>query len=240
MQRVLDKLRAGQKTTIVALGDSNTELTWHTHGRLNWVGLLQEALFETYGRNTCWMINSGKCGDTACDAIQRVQDDALRFLPDLVIVSFGMNDSSAGTTPDNLAEFGSALRHLVMIIRAERDCQVMFRTPNPVVIPPCNAKILAEEEQIGMEARDNCIGLYAKETVDLAEELACIVVDHYATWKRVEQQRGRCEEPNHLWLYMSDPIHPGPLGHLAFFREIASLFGVRSHFPWEPDDSLQI
>ncbi len=51
MREFLNKLENGQKVTVVALGDSITELTWHTAGRLNWVGYLQEALVETYGRN---------------------------------------------------------------------------------------------------------------------------------------------------------------------------------------------
>ena len=45
MKRLLQKLAEGRKATIVALGDSITELTWHTRGHLNWCGYLQEALF---------------------------------------------------------------------------------------------------------------------------------------------------------------------------------------------------
>ena len=44
MKKFMAKLRGGKKVVVVALGDSITELTWHTRGRLTWVGLLQEAL----------------------------------------------------------------------------------------------------------------------------------------------------------------------------------------------------
>jgi len=49
MKKLLTKLERGEQVTIVALGDSNTELTFHTRGYLNWVCLLHEALFEKYG-----------------------------------------------------------------------------------------------------------------------------------------------------------------------------------------------
>jgi hypothetical protein len=32
---------------------------------------------------------------------------------------------------------------------------------------------------------------------------------------------------------MADAIHPGAQGQLAFFRELAPLFGVAPYFPWE-------
>jgi len=44
---VLSKLARGEQVTIVALGDSNTELTFHTRGHLNWV---EAALVKRPGR----------------------------------------------------------------------------------------------------------------------------------------------------------------------------------------------
>ena len=46
--RLISKLEKGEQVTIVALGDSNTELTFHTRGYLNWPYLLQEALLAAY------------------------------------------------------------------------------------------------------------------------------------------------------------------------------------------------
>ena len=96
LQRTLAKLDRKEQVTIVALGDSNTELTWHTAGRLNWTGLLQEALFEKHGGNRVMLINAGRCGDTAVGALQRLDRDVLRFHPDLVIIAFSMNDAGQG------------------------------------------------------------------------------------------------------------------------------------------------
>ena len=61
---------------------------------MNWVGLLSEALTAHYGPNICTMINSGRCGGTYEQALERLDRDVLRFNPDLVILAFGMNDSA--------------------------------------------------------------------------------------------------------------------------------------------------
>jgi len=96
MQRTLTKLAAGEHVTIVALGDSITEITFHTRGHMNWVGLLSEAILATYGNGVCTLINAGKCGSSYSEALQRLDRDVLRFAPDLVIVALGMNDAGRG------------------------------------------------------------------------------------------------------------------------------------------------
>src|SRR4051812_6499285 len=96
MKQTLQKLASGEKVTVVALGDSNTELTWHTAGRLNWVGLLQEALMEKQGRNRALVINAGCAGNSAQAAEARLEQDVFRFRPDLLVVSLGMIDALGG------------------------------------------------------------------------------------------------------------------------------------------------
>ena len=41
------------------------------------------------------------------------------------------------------------------------------------------------------------------------------------------------ESVDAMWLRMSDSVHPGPQGHLAFFRELAPRFNVPVRFGWE-------
>ena len=83
--RTIKKLKNGEHVTIVALGDSITELTFHTRGRMNWVGLLDEAIFESYGNGVCTLINSGKCASSYAETLTRLNRDVLRYNPNLVI-----------------------------------------------------------------------------------------------------------------------------------------------------------
>lgn len=231
--RVLEKLRRKARVTIVALGDSNTELTWHTAGRLNWVGLLQYGLFEKYGPNVATVINAGRCGDTAPGGLARLDGDVIRFKPDLVIIAYGMNDAGRGEA--GLPAFRDAIRQIVEQLRHTCDgCEMLLRTSNPIVVS--NQSNLPKGFVPGAEWPGFSHALYAKATVELASELGCAVVDHYTLWTRAENRdRGLPQPTNHLWNRMSDATHPVALGHLCFYRELAPLFELRAQLPWEGD-----
>ena len=66
------------------------------------------------------------------------------------------------------------------------------------------------------------------------QKIDCPVVDHYTLWtQRQFSVRHGVADPNRLWPRMSDAIHPGAQGHLAFYRELAPLFDLPRFFPWE-------
>ena len=47
LAHIRQKMAGEEHFTIVALGDSVTEVNWTTRGHLNWVGLLSASLFES-------------------------------------------------------------------------------------------------------------------------------------------------------------------------------------------------
>jgi lysophospholipase L1-like esterase len=233
INRTLAKLRDGEQVTIVALGDSNTATTFHTRGHATWVALLEEALFEAYGADACMLINAGKCGSASTEALARLERDVLRFNPDLVIIALGMNDALGRL--DGLEAFKERLRIMVGTIRARCGSEILLRTPNPVVtvhgvpLPP-------EQPAPGKawESAQRPLAVYAAAIVGLATELDCAVVDHYTLWtKKRFSVKHPVADPTGLWPRMADAIHPGHLGHLAFFHELAPLFEVAPYFPWE-------
>ena len=233
LERTRAKLAAGEQITLVALGDSNTEVTFHTRGHQNWVGLLQEALFEAYGNGACLLINAGKCASNCRDALERLERDVLRFSPDAVIIALGMNDAGGGA--DNLEQFRALLGELVATIRARCGSEILLATPNPVVT--VHGLPLPSEQPAPGKAWNPArrpLELYAAAIVALGQELDCAVVDHYTAWTaRHFHVKHPVADPTGLWPRMSDAIHPGPLGHRALFRELAPHFGVAKYFPWE-------
>lgn len=237
MQKTLAKLKAGEHVTIVAFGDSITEITFHTRGHMNWVGLLSEAIFETYGNGVCTMINAGQCGSSYAEALQRLDRDVFRFKPDLVILAFGMNDATHGVK--GLDSFRANVRSAVSRIRSECGSEILISTPNPVVtvhglpLPP-------EQPRPGKAWAQPTRPLaeYAKALVELGKELGCPVVDHYQLWAQKKfDVKHPVADPTGLWPRMGDAIHPGWLGHVAFFRALAPQFGVPTYFPWEDVDT---
>jgi lysophospholipase L1-like esterase len=220
MDGVLAKLEKGQQVTIVALGDSNTELTFHTRGHLNWVYLLQEALFEKYGPNKVIMIDAGCCGEGAGGGLARLDRDVLRFNPDLVIVCYWDGNMDA-------------LRQIVAKIRAAGTADVLLRTPNPVVAP--NMPSVTPPVTAGKEWPNTGKDTVADSIVKLSAELKVPVVDHYHLWLQADSAHTGppATNPNKLWMRMSDATHPGPVGHLAFYRDMAPLFGLPEKLSWE-------
>jgi lysophospholipase L1-like esterase len=233
MQHTLAKLKRAEQVTVVAFGDSITEETFHTRGQMNWVALLREAIFETYGHGVCQMINSGKCGSSYREGLTRIERDVLRFQPDLVILAFGMNDASRGLPA--LEEFEKEVRETVRIIREKCGSEILIRTPNPVVTLN-GLPLPTEQPRPGQvwEAPFRPLRQYSEVLVRLTKELGCACVDHYTLWTLTPfSAKHRVADPGGLWLRMGDAIHPGALGHRIFFRELASLFEVPERFPWE-------
>jgi len=231
LSRTLERLQRGEAVTIVSYGDSNSAVTFQTRGHMNWVGLLEEALFEKYGSGSCILINSSRCGVTYRDGLARLDSDVIRFRPDLVILSFGMNDATRGL--QELPSFRSEVRDILLKIRELTDAEILIRTPNPVVV---HGVQIPAGQRLGRSYQDSRLPVkeYSQALVELADELRCPVVDHYSLWCA---KKFTCEhpeaDPTGLWPRMSDPTHPGAVGHLAFFREMASVFEVSPFFPWE-------
>ncbi len=233
MKKTVEKLKNGEHVTIVALGDSITEVTFHTQGKMNWVGLLDEAIFESYGNGVCTLINSGKCASSYAEGLTRLNRDVLRYNPDLVIIAFGMNDSGGGL--DKLDIFRDNVRKTVAIIRERCGSEILIRTPNPVVTAP-GLPFPPEQPKHGKawESAKRPLKEYSAALVELAGELDCACVDHYTLWTGKQfKVKHAVADPVGLWPRMGDAVHPGYIGHLAFFRELASLFEVPEYFPWE-------
>ena len=233
LTKTIRKLENGEHVTIVAFGDSITEITFHTQGKMNWVGLLEEAIFESYGNGVCTLINSGKCASSYAECLTRLDRDVLRYNPDLVIIAFGMNDAGGGL--DKLDSFREDVRKTITIIRERCGSEILIRTPNPVVtVGGLPLPLEQPEPGKAWEYSKRPLKEYSAALVELAEELNCAYVDHYTLWTEKQfKVKHAVADPVGLWPRMGDASHPGYIGHLAFFRELAPLFGVSEYFPWE-------
>ncbi len=231
MRRTLAKLRRQEPVTIVVAGDSCSVDTHWTRGHKNWVQLLTEALWEEYGDGLLYVVNSSKCGLGWARQRECLDEAILRFQPDLVVFAIGGLTVHRG--PDPLAADRECATEVIRRVQAA-GAEVLLNTFNPVVYgfweprpegaPPGEAFL--DHPTRGRAA--------AQALVDLAAELDVPIVDHYAAWARTEIPfKHQAAHPNGLWIRMADPVHPGPQGHLAIFRELAPVFGVAKCFPWE-------
>jgi lysophospholipase L1-like esterase len=230
MQKTLSKLKRSEHVTIVVLGDSNTAEGFHTRGRMGWVSLLAEALFEAYGTGVCTLINTAVCGTGFAEAYPHLERDVFRYDPDLVIIGFGVWAANRGL--EKLDAFKDDMRRLIRAIQQSSDCDILVRTPNPVVA--VHGIPLPEGQVSGRPMTHRPFREYAQAQVEVAAELGCSVVDHFTLWSDAKFPFCRpISDPQGLWPRMSDALHPGALGHVAFFRDMAPLFDLPRYFPWE-------
>lgn len=237
MKLTLDRLKRGQHVTIVALGDSITAETLLNCGRKNWVSLLNEGIQEKYGLGVCTTINAGIPGATYADALNRLDRDVIRFSPDLVIVALGMND--AGNGSDYLPRFEKDVRLVIEGIKSGCSSEILIMTPNPVIVESGHERNdgLAPGEVLEDERRP--LAEYSRALTSTAKDAQCAIIDHYSCWKNTTLPADMTcclEDWGHLyrlWPRMANSTHPGPLGHLALYREIAKALELAQHFVWE-------
>lgn len=234
IQTTINKLKNGIHVTIVALGDSITANTLHNRGHMNWVSLLDEAIFETYGEAICTIINSGIPGTSYSTALKRLDRDVLRFDPDLVIIALGMNDGFKGNI--YLPEFRKEVRKTIKIIRAKCKSDILIMTPNPIVSDTGGhwSESMSPGEVYDLDSRHD---EYSKALCEIANKENCAIVDHYSAWKDVvfldKLKAKEMEYQYKLWPRMANSTHPGPLGHLVFYRELSDVLGLPKYFSWE-------
>ncbi len=111
---------SGKFRTIVALGDSIVEGYGVSEG---WPEILGRSLAVSFP--DVRVINAGRSGDTAGQGLSRLEDDVLTHDPDLVLVSFGLNDMKNGLPVE---QFGEDLGKAVDRISANGATVVLLTT----------------------------------------------------------------------------------------------------------------
>jgi lysophospholipase L1-like esterase len=105
---------------VVMLGDSTTD-----RGMPRQVKKLLDKLIAS-GPQRPKVINAGKGGDNATSALARLKKDVLAHKPDIVTVSFGLNDTGS-RKPD---QFKESLKKIIKTLK-DADIQVVLMTSTP-------------------------------------------------------------------------------------------------------------
>ncbi|MBC7816099.1 MAG: prolyl oligopeptidase family serine peptidase, partial [Planctomycetaceae bacterium] len=114
--------------TIVCLGDSVTGVYYHTGGRRAYPEMLEVAVKQAIPNANVKVLNAGISGHSTNNGLTRLDADVLMHKPDLVTISFGLNDMTRLTEE----QFGRNLETLVARCR-EAQAQVVLCTPNAVI-----------------------------------------------------------------------------------------------------------
>lgn len=182
--------------TMVCLGDSVTGVYYHTGGQRAYPEMLEIGLKRQFPKSMVTVINAGISGNTTADGLARLDADVLRHNPQLVTISFGLNDMNRLSEQ----EFTENLKRLVARCQTH-PTRVVLCTPNAIISsqPEMRTKLVRYCEQIRAVA--------AQAQVPLC--------DQFATG-----ERRRDSAPWDWRLTMSDAIHPNLAGHRAMAEEL--------------------
>lgn len=149
---------------------------------------LREIMNILYPNVQINVINSGISGDNVVNGSARLEEDVLKYNPDIAVVSFGLNDSTGGK--EKLHVYGDALRSIFSRL-AERGVETIFLTQNFM-----NTKIAPEimfdeffrglGEQFISIQNGGTLKSYFEEAKKASAEYGVTVCDCYSVWEAMQ------------------------------------------------------
>ncbi len=182
--------------TIVALGDSIT-----VGG--GWTEDLEEHL-------GCRVVNAGIGGDTAADAVASRFDMLVpQHNPDIVIISYGINDCLAARlskpTLQHIADYKAKMRTLYEKATAI-GAKVVFQNANNIKVSTYEASHNVDGRFAEFGGVQGYLDLWEQSLKDLARELDVPFIDLYNMWRQdIPSDDGIGE-------YLVDNVHPNDKG----------------------------
>lgn len=188
----------GKPVTIAFLGDSVTQGCFECYikegGAIETVfdyksaysTRVREILNILYPQVQVNIINSGISGDSTTNAKTRIDRDVLPFSPDLVVVSYGLNDACSGL--DALDKYAENLRFILNKIHSN-GAEVIFLTQNAM-----NTKVschFRDDDALQRTAKmtmnrqnDGVMRAYMEKAKKIAEECDAKICDIYPMWEK--------------------------------------------------------
>ena len=183
--------------TIAFLGDSVTQGCFECYmtskTTLQTVFDYKSAFSETVGDilHTLYpmaqvnIVNSGISGDNAPGGLARLERDVLAYHPDLVVLSFGLNDATRGKA--GLADYASALEGMMARLR-DAGAEVIFLTQN-FMCQKTSPHIMNEPMFVSLAERfaeiqnSGVLGEYFRAAREVAKKYGAHLCDLYALWE---------------------------------------------------------
>lgn len=145
-----------------------------------------EILHMLYPSAQVNIINSGISGDNARGGALRFERDVLSYNPDLVVISFGLNDSGGGK--DGIAKYASALEEMFKALK-ERNIETVFLTENTMCTR--TSPHLKEERFISLSKgfakiqNDGLLREYFDAARETCKKYGVVVCDLYPVWEKL-------------------------------------------------------
>lgn len=189
---------------IIAFGSSNTESTWSTNGRHNWVEWLNMNVRDHIGRHVC-VINQGIGGETSDNLLARLHRDVLSFQPSAVIITIGGNDALQSLPLDRYAD---NLRMICARIRQENAEPILQTYYCPMY-------------HLSIDGFKSVFESYMEVVRTIAREMGVLLVDQYVGFEPYYRK-----QPEQYAKLMNDWLHVNHYGNLIMGMHISQALGL--------------
>lgn len=201
---------------IIMLGDSITE----GEDPDGYVNLTRMMLEQLYPDKSIYVANAGKGGNTCIDMLERLERDVLRFKPDWVTISVGVNDVSktangalpqSGDTGLPVTTFRAKVEEIIHRIKANGSQVALFTTT-----------VVKEDLSL---AENGKLVFYNNALRDLARENQCVLVDMDRAFRQVLsplQKTGMTASG----VLTSDGVHMLASGNWLMAETLLNTFGA--------------
>lgn len=193
----IQKLEKGAPVTIVALGDS---LTYGWMAKKGYHTFLDEMLHEKYPKCRLSIINKGIPGDTASGGLSRLNDDVLKYNPDIVFIQFALNDAFTGYS---LSQYTNNIQRIIDKINEKLNAEIILVTSIHLIDKRAN--------QIANKFYDSL------EQLARVNKLPIAMVHTY--WNKKIKDGVQLKN-----LIQADRIHPNDRGYMLMAEAIMEVF----------------
>jgi len=215
---MIDELKTWQRRQdthflLAGFGSSNTDLSWHSQGRLTWFCWLSSCIRYHVGKHV-EAVNCGICGDTTEELLTRFGRDITPLRPSMTIVTIGGNDFARLS----LDAYRSNLARIVEQLRA---------LGSRVVLQTYYSPMLAAQDLARFDT-------YMEAVRATARESSSMCIDHYPEMKALWLR-----DPDGYRAVMQDEMHLNPIGNAAFGALCCRSFGLPDpEWPAESADAI--
>ncbi|MBE7100872.1 MAG: SGNH/GDSL hydrolase family protein [Clostridiales bacterium] len=134
------------------------------------------------------IVNSGISGDNAVNGNLRFERDITPFNPDLVVVSFGLNDSCGGR--ENISKYTQSLKSIFEKVKAlNAECIFVFQNMLNTKVS-CHLHDIREQD-LGRTFAEiqnrGDVEFFCEKAKGVTQDSGVAFVDMYAVWKRMHE-----------------------------------------------------
>lgn len=221
------KPKRSSKLTIVAFGDSITEgIHGGAYTSEAYPAFLEKMLQKE--QIDVQVINKGVPGETAPEALFRLQRDVVDLNPDIVLIMYGANDSYI--PPDfnfpavSVENFSKAISRMV-----DRLAELSIRTILMTTTPFAELDFFGIVEKDSLELNRQSLEAHLEEVGKITDEKQLQLIDNYKIWHQLDKTKSIIKD------YLPDGVHPNSKGNYllaeTIYQALMNDFHTRDAIP---------